>query len=246
MKRLRIAPDGGLLHHRPSGIAESEEFRRLVERFAGGVVDGKSEMPRAAVAPDGQQTGVAARHHQRQHRIARRIGQHGRPGSAEKRAVNMSEKMIDAVKRLAPGQCETLGEIDPHQQRRDQPRPLRHRDRVDLLQGDARLGERTVEHRLQRRQVFARRQFRNHAAVRRVLRDLRRDAAGQHFISVFDHSRGGFVAAGLYSQNQSHFEKIPIQLFAFGKYTVPLRQRQISRQKNRRKTGKLHASAGTL
>jgi len=158
------------------------------------------------VGVDEHERSVPARNHQRQQRIARRVSQRA-VRLVEERPVDVADEVVDSDIGDAVPEGQPFRERKPHQQRGDQPRPLRHRDRVDVAEGDVRFGKRAVEHRCERGQVFARRQLRNHAAVRRVFGDLRGDAARQYFVSIPDDGRGGFVAARFNSQNQSHFEK---------------------------------------
>ena len=62
----RIALGRGALHRRSAGIAQAEQFRGLVERLAGGVVDGGGEAAVAADPLDEQQLAMAARDQQQQ------------------------------------------------------------------------------------------------------------------------------------------------------------------------------------
>ena len=205
---MRIAALGGLLHDRPARITEPEQLRPLVERLARRVVDGTAELAGLPVPLDQHQAGVAAGNHQRQQRIGRRIFQHA-VRLVEERTVNMGDEVVHADQRLAVAHRQSLREREADQQRRNQSGALRHRDRADLLHGHARLAQSALHHRIQRHQVFARRQFGNHAAVDRMFGDLRRDATGQNLITVANHRRRGFIAAGLDSQNQTHVKNPP-------------------------------------
>ena len=75
-----IAGQSGALDRGPARKAEAEQFGGLVERLAGGVVDGGGEAPVAAEALDGQQAGNG-----RPRRAAADRGKRGRARSASAR-----------------------------------------------------------------------------------------------------------------------------------------------------------------
>ncbi len=81
------------LDRRAAGIAEAQQLRRLVEGFAGGVVDGGAEPAIAADAFDHQQLAMAAGDQQQQ------IGKGDVVG--EPRGQRVAFQMIDREKRLA-------------------------------------------------------------------------------------------------------------------------------------------------
>ena len=119
---------------------------------------------------------MSARNDEREQRVACPVLERAMR-LVEERAVDMPDEMIDSDIRNPVSHRESLCKRQPDQQRRDQARPLRDRDRVDLRQRDAGLAQRAVEHRRECGQMLARRKLRHHAAMRRMFRNLRRDAA---------------------------------------------------------------------
>jgi hypothetical protein len=83
--------------------------------------------------------------------------------------------MMNADERQRAAERDALRDREPDEQRADEPRPARDGDPVDVVEPDARLRERAVDHREHVPDVLARRELRHDAAVRPVDRVLRRD-----------------------------------------------------------------------
>ena len=94
--------------------------------------------------------------------------------------VDVALQVVDRDQRLAQSESQRLGVRDAHQQRARQSGPSVTAMASRSAKADARLGHRRPHHRNDVAQMFARRQFRNHPAVRRVDGDLRRDDARKH------------------------------------------------------------------
>jgi hypothetical protein len=71
---VRVAELGEPRQRRPTGIAEAEQLGRLVERLAGGIVDGVAEERVAADVGDMQQLRVAAGDEERDEGEGRGVG----------------------------------------------------------------------------------------------------------------------------------------------------------------------------
>jgi hypothetical protein len=89
---VRVAEFGEPRQRRASGIAEAEQLGRLVERLAGGVIDGVAEQSVAADVGHLEQLRVAARDEQRDEGERRRI-------SGEKRRQEMTFQVMDTYGR---------------------------------------------------------------------------------------------------------------------------------------------------
>jgi hypothetical protein len=117
----------------PARVAETEEFRGLVEGLARRVVLGLAEDP---VAPDARNL--------HQHRVpARDLQGHERKVGRvrlEPGGEKMSLQVMHAHHRHAPGIAERTPEAGADEQRPDQPRARRIRNPVNGLRPDARLG----------------------------------------------------------------------------------------------------------
>ena len=93
----------------------------------------------------------------------------------KKHGVDVTLEMVDADQRLPQRLRYRLAVHQPHQERPDQPRSLRHRDRAHFVQRDSGPAARLLDHGHDLAQVFARCEFRHHAAILFVGQDLRGD-----------------------------------------------------------------------
>ena len=109
----------------------------------------------------------------------------------------MALEVVDRHERQRTGVGERLREVEPHEQRAGQPRPVGHGHRVDLVEAAGCARQRLVQHGDHRLHVLARGQLRDHAAVFGVQLDLRRDDVRANAPAVLDDRHGGLVARGL-------------------------------------------------
>ena len=200
---MRIAVLREAFDHRAAGVAEVQDLRRLVERFARGVVErgpGERHLP---VFADHDQRGVAAGDDHGEHREEVRIAEHDGV-LFEERAVDMRGEMVDRDQRQLVRGGDPLGEVEADEQRRDQPGRMGHSHGVEVVERHARRLQRLVQGRADRGQVGACGEFRDDAAVRGVFGDLGRHRVGQDPFSVLHDRHGGFIAAGFDPQDQAH------------------------------------------
>ena len=115
---------------------------------------------------------VSARNHQGQHgklqfviAFLSLLQQHG---------MDVAFNMVDGNQRLVECERQRLGITDTHKQCAREPGPLRHRDSVDRVVAVLGLSQRLPHDRHDRAQMLAGRQFRHHAAIGLVSRELRR------------------------------------------------------------------------
>ena len=106
-------------------------------------------------------------------------------------------EVVDGDEREPARPRDRLRGREADEQRPDQPRPLRDRDAVDVVERDARLPERLAQHRHDQLEVTARGDLRDDAAEARVELGLRGDDAGADGPVLLDEGRGRLVAGGL-------------------------------------------------
>ena len=185
------------LHHRPAGIAQAQDLGRLVEGLAQRVVD-RGRQP--AVSPDAlddQDLAMSARNQQQQIGIVqRRIGQ--------ARGQGVAFQVVDRDQRLAARQRQRLGGDQPHHHAANQARPGGGRDGVDIVQGEARIGQRPLDQRGKLFGMRARGDLRHHAAIGAVLVLLRGDALGENVAARIDDRSRRFVAARFDAKDPRH------------------------------------------
>ena len=131
---------------RPARVAEPEQPPDLVERLAGGVVDGRPEQPVGQVVAHLGEEGVAARDDQRDEREDR-VGAVRLAGVAQPRRVDVALEVVDPDERPVVDPGERLGEVDPDEQRAREARAVGDRDGVDVVPGRAGIAPRLVEDR---------------------------------------------------------------------------------------------------
>ena len=115
--------------------------------------------------------------------------------------MNVSFEMIDSDQGFVEGEGQRFGVSDSDQQGAGQPGSLRDGQRVDRLVGMPGIGQRLADHGHNRPQVLPRSQFRNHAAVRLVRRDLREDDIRDHSFARIHDRRRGLVAGAFNAEN---------------------------------------------
>ena len=124
----------------------------------------------------------------------------------------MRFEMIDRDKRRAMHQCDRLRRRQPDDDAADQARAGRGRDAAERRIADPRLFHRRFDDAVEQVDMGARGDLRHHAAVRRVVLDLRVDDIGQNaagtVLGPLDHGGGGLIAGCLDAQHQ-HLKKIP-------------------------------------
>ena len=120
-----------LRQRRPARIAEPEQPRALVERLAGGVVERLPERLVAVVVGHAREQRVAAGRQQADERRLERLG-------LEEVRGDVALQVVDRRQRQPARGREPLRRRDADQQRADQPRPLRDRDQLDVVERRAR------------------------------------------------------------------------------------------------------------
>ena len=184
--RLGIAGDGGALDHGPAGKAETEELGDLVESLPRGVVARLAHQRVRERRPRVIERGVAARDHERQERMLRRI-------VGQERGVDVSLQVIHGHQRQPVDVRKGLRDGAPHQQGADEPRALRDGDSVEIGQAHVGVRERLLHDRHDDLEVTARGELGDDAAVGGVDGILRGDDAREDTTAVGEHRRRRFV-----------------------------------------------------
>ncbi len=118
------------------------------------------------------------------------------------RAERMAFEVIDRDQRLARRMRQRLAGDEPDHHPADQPRPRRRRDRIDIGQRNASIGQRRRDQRAQHLDMRARGDFGHHAAIRPVRRLLPRKPVRQDTAIRGDEGGGGFVAARFKAEDE--------------------------------------------
>ena len=196
-KGAGVAAFRQLLEGRAAGIGQAERLGDLVEGLARRVVDGGAQPAAGAHPGDLQQLAMAARDQQQQEGIGD-VG--GQP-----RGDRVALQVIDRHQRQAPRQGHSLAEGQPHHHPADQARAGGGGDARELAIAEAGGLERLGGDRVDGLHMGAGGDLWHHAAIGRVVGDLRSDDGGQHLhmaVGVQAHDRrGGLVAAGLQSKD---------------------------------------------
>ncbi len=190
----RVAVAGHPVDVRAARERQPEQPGHLVERLAGGVVDGGAERgDRAGQVGHVEQAGVAAGHQQGQARRQRAVlqGVHR----------DVRGQVVHPVQRHLPGRGVGLGRGHPDQQRPGQPRAGGDRDRGHVRRPDPGRGQRAVHGRDHRLQVGPGGDLGDHAAEAGVLLHRGGDLVGQQGRGgarlEADDPDPGLVAGGL-------------------------------------------------
>ena len=148
--------------------------------------------------------GVVA--HRGQQRVAA-AGDQAEEGRLERLGLeevggDVALQVVDRDQRQPPRRGDRLGGADPDQQRADQARAGGHRDRLDLVERGAGLGQRRLDHRHRQLEVVARGDLGDDAAEVRVRLGLRGDHVGE------DRAAPSSTAAQVSSQEVSMMRRI--------------------------------------
>jgi hypothetical protein len=183
--RAGLGLDGG-----PAGLWQAQKPRRLVEGFAGGVVDRAADAFEPFGGVDDQELAMPARDEQQE------IGKGGRIG--QPRGERVAGEVVDPEKGQAGGKRDRLGAGDARQKPADQAGARGRGDAVKVAQGDARPGKRLFGHDIHPFGMGAGGDVGDDAAKGRVEIGLPPDDQGQdgaRAIACAHHGGGGFVAA---------------------------------------------------
>ncbi len=185
-------------------IAESEKFRNFVVGFAGGIIARLAELAvvklstgfgvSSLLRADFIKNGVASGYDQAN---GGKFRHEAGLVSFEKNGVDMTFEMIYRHKRLAESVRERFAVGNAHQKRANQAWALRYPDGTEIGEIQTGLGEGLADDRNDLPKVFARGEFRNHAAVFSVDVNLGSDDARKDFPAVSDNGSGSFVARRL-------------------------------------------------
>ncbi len=115
----------------------------------------------------------------------------------EERGRDVARDVMDRHERLAVDERDRLGGLQPDEQRADEPGPLRHRDRGEVLEPRAGVGHRLLHDGHDRLDVVARGELGHDAAVGRVQLGLARHHVREDAAAVLDDRGSGLVAGGL-------------------------------------------------
>ena len=121
---LRIAAGRRALDGRAAGKAQAQKLRRLVEAFAGRIVDRRAQPREVARPAHGQELAMAARDQQQQIGKGHVLGQPHRQ--------RMAFEMIDGEEGLVVGEGQRLGRHHAHHHAADQAGPAGGGDAVEL------------------------------------------------------------------------------------------------------------------
>ncbi len=173
-----------------AGIAEAEQPSALVERLAGGVVECRSEHLEAAALADVEQQRVPTAREQAEKRRLHRVG-------LEVERRDMPVEMVDRDERQPLRPRERLRRREADEQRADEPRALRHRDAVDVVERRSGLAEGLSKHRRHELELAPRGHLGDDPAVAGVELGLRGDDARADLAVDGDEGGGRLVAGRL-------------------------------------------------
>ena len=185
---------------RSAGIAERQQLRDLVVGLAGRVIARAAEQLVFPFALDQIQARMAAGHDQHDR------GQRDR-SVLEPDRLDVAGEVVHGHERFIERPRCGFRERDPDEQRPDEPRPLRHRYRVDVAPAGAAIGQRALDDPADVADVLTRRQLRHHAAPLAVNVRLRSHHVRTQMPTrgpIFNQRRGRFVAGGFNPEDQ-HF-----------------------------------------
>ena len=182
-----VAPLGQLLHGPPAGVGKAKHTGDLVEALSRRVVPGGPQDGHVRIAPHVHQHGVSPGDAQRQEG-----GLQLREGQVV--GGDVPPQVVHRDEGLPHGEGGALGEVHPHQQGSDEPRPIGHRHRVDVGPGHPRLRQGPVRQGGNGLHMLAGGDLRHHAAVDGVHVRLGGDGVAEDLPPVPDHRGGGLVA----------------------------------------------------
>ena len=166
-QRIFLRVDG-LCHaveRRAARVGHAEHARHLVKALARRVIARRAEDAELRIVLHVDDHAVPAGHDETEkRRLQLRIGQIV--------CRNVSPDVMHRHERHAEPQRREFREVHPDKHRADQPRRIRHGNRVDLLPRHGRAGKRLVCQRVNCFNMLARGQLRHNAAVKPVQCDL--------------------------------------------------------------------------
>ncbi len=198
--RLRVTVGRDPVDVRAAGVGQAEHAGDLVEGLARGVVDGLAEeLDVVHQVAHEEERGVSAGDEQRD---ARGLERDTRPAvDAEEIRAHVSDEVVDAVQRDVEGHGERLRRADADHERAGEAGTRGDGDRVELAEGDARLGERRVDGGGERLEVRAGGDLGDDAAVARVLVHGAGDDVGEEGLPA-DDADARLVAGGLDAEDE--------------------------------------------
>ncbi len=185
---------GQLREEGAAGIVETEYLGDLVERLARRIIERFAENPVASDAIHPHQLRVSARDQQGHERKLRRLG-------FEHRRQQVRFHMVHADCRDTPGKRQRTGKATTDQQRPEQARPRGIGHAVDTPGLQPRLAQHLPHQRQQLPDVIARGEFRHHAAVLGMHRDLAVEHVRQQAAVRIVDRDPGFIAGCFYSEH---------------------------------------------
>ncbi len=192
--RAGVTASCRLLDRRTAGIGQTHQAGAFVERFPGGVVAGPPEQAIIAVPAQVEQVRMPPGNDQGDGGEIG-FGLRGfRPRRSEEIRVQVRLDVVDADQWHVQRHRHRFRGGDTDQECPEQSGAVGDGDQVDLARRDARLPECGADHRVDRLDVAARRDLRDHAAEPGVFRHLRRHHGGQNPPPVAHDRDGGFIA----------------------------------------------------
>lgn len=184
---------------RTAGIAQAEQLSDLVIGFAGGVVDGATDVaivPCALLLVGQVEVRVASADDECELLLGGLCGLH-------QNGVDVAFKMIDGQQRFAQSVAVGLGKGDADEQGSGQTGAAGDGDCVQVVRGDASLCERVTHNGNDVAQMFAAGKLWHHAAIECMHLHLRRDDVAEHLRAVAYDSCGGFVAGTFNAEDEA-------------------------------------------
>ena len=192
-----VAPRRGPLHPGAPGIPEPQERRRLVEGFAGGVVDRAAETLQMERRMDMKEGGVTAAGNKADTGVRHPVAMRHAAG------VEMGGDVVVADEGASQHRRDPLRCRQADQERADESRLDRHRHCLEPLPPHAGSGDGLVDHRHDPLDMRSRRHLRHDATPAGVELVLAGDDARQHPPRPVDDGRRRLVAGRL-DRQQGH------------------------------------------
>ena len=167
----RIAVAGADFHLRSAGITQPQKLRHLVESLTQGIVNRCAETVIAADAFDKLELRMTARDQQQQVREFNR--------SQQSRRQRMAFEMIDRQQWLAVGQSDGLGHGETNDDAAQQTRSGSRGNAIEFRKPQARLRHGLSHQAIEVIDMGARRNFRDNAAIGRMIFQLRQHDVGE-------------------------------------------------------------------
>ena len=196
---------------RAARVGQTEQFRALVERLAGGIVTGVTEQRVVTEPARFDQHRMATGHEQREVRESRWVG-------LEQRREQVTLEVMDADGRQSPGEGQRPRERGARQQRADQARADGVRHAIEFICAGTGFGQGPLDQRQQALHMVARGQFRDHPAIGLVQIHLGVQHMRQQAAAVIEDGDGRFVAGGFEGED-AHGEG---QILPFGSGVIRL------------------------